>query len=139
MSKIDETFLFLDEDGIGEVPIAKLGTAIRLAGGYPTEAEVKELTAKADPSGSGNFTLSSFQSVMKFVSAPNKEDILSSFKVFDKDGEGKISPSELRHILLSMGERLTDDEVEDFVKEATLDKEGQIDYKMFLEQILSGN
>jgi Ca2+-binding EF-hand superfamily protein len=38
-----------------------------------------------------------------------------------------------------MGERLTDDEVEDFVKEATLDKEGQIDYTMFLEQILSGN
>ena len=136
MSKTDEAFMFLDENGLGEVPIAKLGTAIRLSGGYPTEAEVKEYAAKAD-NGNGSFTLDGLKTVMKFVSDPNKDDVLAAFKVFDKDGEGKISPAELRHILLSMGERLTDDEAEDFVKEAVLDKEGQIDYKMFLDQILS--
>eukprot|EP00529_Nitzschia_sp_RCC80_P032898 CAMPEP_0113453278 /NCGR_PEP_ID=MMETSP0014_2-20120614/7276_1 /TAXON_ID=2857 /ORGANISM="Nitzschia sp." /LENGTH=137 /DNA_ID=CAMNT_0000344669 /DNA_START=87 /DNA_END=500 /DNA_ORIENTATION=- /assembly_acc=CAM_ASM_000159 len=136
MSKTDDAFMFLDENGLGEVPIAKLGQAIRLAGGYPTEAEVKEYATKAD-NGSGNFTLDGLKTAMKFVSDPNKGDVIAAFKVFDKDGEGKISPAELRHILLSMGERLTDDEAEDFVKEAVLDKEGQIDYKMFLDQILS--
>jgi calmodulin len=34
-----------------------------------------------------------------------------SFKVFDKDGNGYISASELKMVMASLGEKLTDDEV----------------------------
>ena len=39
------------------------------------------------------------------------EDIIKSFHVFDKDGNGLIAASELRNILTNMGDKLSDDQV----------------------------
>ena len=42
----------------------------------------------------------------------NTEDELEeAFRVFDKDGSGKISIDELRHIMTNKGEKLTDEQV----------------------------
>lgn len=39
------------------------------------------------------------------------DEIREAFRVFDKDGNGRMAVAELRHILTSLGERLTDNEV----------------------------
>lgn len=51
------------------------------------------------------------------------------FQTFDRDGSGKISADELRQMMHTLGERLTDDEIEDMIREADEDGDGQIDYR----------
>ena len=50
-----------------------------------------------------------------------------AFKVFDRDNNGFISAAELRHVMTSIGEKLTDDEVDEMIREADLDGDGRID------------
>ena len=56
------------------------------------------------------------------------EEIKEAFKVFDKDGNGFISAAELRHIMTNLGEKLTDEEVDEMIREADVDGDGQINY-----------
>jgi calmodulin len=58
-----------------------------------------------------------------------EQELLNAFKVFDKDGSGTISSDELRNVLKSLGENLTDDEVEEMIKLADRDGDGHIDCK----------
>lgn len=51
------------------------------------------------------------------------------FRVFDKNNDGLISSNELRHVMTSLGERLTEEEVDDMIKEADLDGDGQVNYE----------
>ncbi len=51
------------------------------------------------------------------------------YRVFDKDGNGLISAAELRHVMTNLGEKLTDEEVEDMMKEADIDGDGQVNYE----------
>ena len=63
----------------------------------------------------------------------NKEDIeeemKEAFRVFDKDGNGFISAAELRHVMVHLGERLSDAEVEEMIREADIAGDGQINYE----------
>ena len=50
-------------------------------------------------------------------------------RVFDKDGNGLISASELRIVMDNLGEKLTDDEVDEMIREADLDGDGMVSYE----------
>jgi len=53
-------------------------------------------------------------------------------QVFDKDGNGFISAAELRHVMTNLGEKLTDEEVDEMIREADIDGDGQVIYPSFL-------
>ena len=53
---------------------------------------------------------------------------LTIFRIFDKDDDGLISVEELRHIMLSFGEKMTEKELDEMIAEANCDKDGHIDY-----------
>jgi calmodulin len=55
------------------------------------------------------------------------QELRNAFRVFDKDGSGTISAEELRRVLLSLGENLTDAEVEDMIQMADVNGDGSID------------
>jgi calmodulin len=51
----------------------------------------------------------------------------AAFAVFDKDGSGTISADELRQVMKSLGEDLTDREIDEMIAEADKDRNGTID------------
>jgi len=53
--------------------------------------------------------------------------------VFDKDGNGYISAAELRHVMTNLGEKLSDVEVDEMIREADVDGDGQINYEEFVK------
>jgi calmodulin len=64
-----------------------------------------------------------------------EEEMREAFMIFDSDGNGTISAEELRQIMQNLGETLTNEEIEDMVKEADLDGDGQIDYNEFVRMM----
>ena len=63
----------------------------------------------------------------KMKDTDSEEEIREAFKVFDRDNNGFISAAELRHVMTSIGEKLTDDEVDEMIREADTDGDGRID------------
>jgi calmodulin len=57
------------------------------------------------------------------------EDLREAFKIFDKNGDGKIDPKELRHVMTNLGEKLTDDEVDEMIQTADADGDGKVNYE----------
>ena len=50
-------------------------------------------------------------------------------KMFDRDGSGKISSSELRHVLTKTGRmKLTEEEVTEMIAEVDEDQDGKINF-----------
>ena len=66
----------------------------------------------------------------------SEEELREAFKVFDKDGNGFISAAELRHVMTNLGEKLTDEEVDEMIREADLDGDGQVDYEEFVKMMM---
>ena len=46
-----------------------------------------------------------------------------------QDGKGFISAAELRHVMTNLGEKLTDEEVDEMIREADIDGDGQVNYE----------
>ena len=51
------------------------------------------------------------------------------FRIFDKDDDGFISVEELRHIMQSLGEKMSDKELDEMIVEADSDRDGLINYQ----------
>lgn len=56
-------------------------------------------------------------------------DFSLSQKVFDKDGDGFISESELRRTMANLGEVLTETELAEMIREADRNGDGRVDYE----------
>jgi calmodulin len=96
-------------------------------------------THQIDADGSGTIDFPEFLTMMarKMKDTDSEEEILEAFKVFDKDGNGFISAAELRHIMTNLGEKLTDEEVDEMIREADIDGDGQINYEEFVKMMMS--
>lgn len=55
-----------------------------------------------------------------------EEGLIEGFKMSDRDGNGFISAAELRHVMTNCGEQLTDEELDDAIREADANGDVQI-------------
>ena len=81
--------------------------------------------------GNGTIDFEEFLHMMakKMKETDSEEELREAFRVFDKDGNGYISAAELRHVMTNLGEKLTDEEVDEMIKEADLDGDGRVNYE----------
>lgn len=68
---------------------------------------------------------------MKTASEMERE-LQQSFKVFDANGDGFINASELRQVMSTIGEKMTEKDINDIMKQWDRDGDGKIDYKGYL-------
>ena len=55
----------------------------------------------------------------------HEELMLEAFRVFDRDGDGKITASEMKYVMNNqLGENLSLEEVQAMIKVADIDKDG---------------
>jgi len=130
LNDIKECFTLYDKDADGKISCKELGTVVRSLGMNPTEAEVEDLSKNMIRG--PTFGLPELLQVMaRFMgeSRNKREEIRESFSVFDRDGTGMISAAELRHVMTNIGEKLSDQEVDEMIREIEVDRDGQINYE----------
>lgn len=86
---------------------------MRNMGQNPTDTELQQMISEVDADGNGLIDFAEFVTLMarKMNNTDRDAEIREAFSVFDKDGSGKISSDELRQIMKSLGEDLTEEEV----------------------------
>ena len=130
IAEFKEAFALFDKDGDGTITTKELGTVMRSLGQNPTEAELQDMINEVDADGNGTIDFPEFLNLMarKMQDTDSEEELKEAFKVFDKDGNGFISAAELRHVMTNLGEKLTDEEVDEMIREADVDGDGQVNY-----------
>ena len=58
-----------------------------------------------------------------------EEELREGFRYFDKDGSGFVDAAELRYTLTTLGDTLSDEQAEDFFKQADINEDGKISYE----------
>ena len=65
----------------------------------------------------------------KFVEHDLQADVRQAFRMFDRDCSGTVNAQELRHVMMNLGEKLSEDEVDEMMREADVDGDGEINYE----------
>ncbi|XP_044836073.1 calmodulin-like protein 5 [Mauremys mutica] len=137
IAEFKEAFSLFDKDGDGTITTSELGTVMRSLGQNPTEAELQDMIGELDADGSGTVDFPEFLSMMarKMRDTDSEEEIREAFRVFDRDKNGYISAAELRHVMTNLGEKLTDEEVDEMIREADSNSDGQVNYEEFVRMM----
>ena len=157
-----EAFSLFDKRGNGRVSLESLGDLLRACGQNPTLAEIRDLekTVGGDctllmhpfhhslkPKHQCSLTLLSpavdFESFSKVLNRPGgfrdpgePEEYCRGFQVFDKEMTGFIGVGQLRYILTNLGEKMSDEEVDELLK-AVDTSSGEINYTELVRTILA--
>ncbi|GAM23349.1 hypothetical protein SAMD00019534_065240, partial [Acytostelium subglobosum LB1] len=132
-----EAFNLFDRDKDGKISTQDLGTVMRSVGSNPTQAELQDMIKEVDD-GNGLVDFQHFAMLMqrKTQYSDADADIKQAFKVFDKKGNGYASVADLKHTLVSIGEKLTKEEFDNVLKDAKI-VDGQIHVDEFIRIIKS--
>jgi calmodulin len=133
-SKVSEVFAFYSSSG--RLPFLKFSACIRSLGLLITEKEVNEYKLNYQ------FPLD-FQTFSKIVdhvfkaqgSKTSTDELAKAFKTFDVKGKGVVQVSDLRHFLTSLGEKLTEEEIDEAMKIAGLTDKVELSYVDFLNLV----
>ncbi|XP_013926337.1 PREDICTED: centrin-2-like [Thamnophis sirtalis] len=130
-----EAFDLLDADGTGTIDVRDLKVSIRALGFDPTKEELRRVVAEVDKEGAGKIGFDAFYSVMaqKMSEIDSKEDILKAFKLFVDKDSGRIAFKNLKQIAAEIGEKLTDEELQEMINEADLNGDGEVTEQEFLK------
>jgi calmodulin len=139
IAEFREAFEIFDKNRDGFITIKELAEIMKNLGQNPTEAELTDMINEVDIDGNGNIDFKEFLGLMarKMRDSDTEEELIEAFKVFDRDGNGLISATELKHVMISLGEKITDEEVDEMIKEADIDGDGYINYEEFVRMIIN--
>ena len=141
LQQFREAFEQYDNDNDGSITLKEFSlvmNSLHLNNDF-TQDQINSVMEKAGNSSTGKMKVDDFLSIIssKYKETDTAEEIISAFRTFDKDGNGIISSNELKHIMITLGERLTDEEVDDIIREADINGDGFIYYEDFVKSMLA--
>ncbi|CAD5113613.1 DgyrCDS2773 [Dimorphilus gyrociliatus] len=130
-----EAFKLFDKDNNGYITTKELGTVMRSLGQNPTEQELIDKINEVDVDGSGTIDFQEFVVMMARQQCMGREELEQAFRIFDANGDGYIDSAELRHLLTNVGEKLSDEDVDEMIAEVDVDGDGKVNWKEFVQMM----
>ncbi|XP_039268520.2 myosin light chain 3, skeletal muscle isoform-like [Styela clava] len=138
---IVEAFELFDKDGDNKIYFYQVGDVVRALGECPTNEDVEkcmENPSKEDMKAK-KLTVDEFKPIFtKIINDAVKgtqEDFMEGLRVFDKDGNGTVMGAEIRHVLTTLGEKLTSAQVSAMMQ-GQEESNGSINYAVFCKFLL---
>ena len=119
-----------DKNGDQKISESELRQVMNYLGLKASENEVKAMIQVVDKNRNGYVDYDEFiqmmtQTQIKPLNA--EEELRKTFNIFDMDGNGYISHDEIKMTMEHLGEKVTDDEVNEMIKAADKNGDGKID------------
>ena len=143
IGNIKQHFLALDEEGCCDMPVSRLKGIMQDPNVNMSESDISTLMTELDIDGNG--TIDSCEFLILLSKRKDKElkevihkalilrsPIRKEFKTFDANGDGYITPKDLRNAMKKHKGMLNDCHVKEMVKDAKKSDGGKIDYDEFI-------
>ncbi|KNC71149.1 hypothetical protein SARC_16316 [Sphaeroforma arctica JP610] len=101
------------------------------------DSQLESMLAEAPGSSSLNFTMFLTLFGEKLAGSDPEMAIKNAFECFDDEGMGNVNADVLREYLTTMGDRMTDDEVDEIMRGTHVSGES-FDYCAFVKLLKSG-
>lgn len=135
IQEFKEAFNMIDQNRDGFIDKEDLHDMLASLGKNPTDQQLDQMMGEAP--GPINFTMFLTMFGEKLNGTDPEEVIRNAFACFDEDNKGYINEDRLRELLTTMGDRFTEDEVDEMYREAPI-KGGNFDYVEFIRILKHG-
>ena len=132
---LKRAFETLDRNGDGNITLKELKEGLS---GIKNKDELIGIMEGWDTDGSGAINYTEFiAATMEQNMYLKEENLRTAFKMFDKDGSGKISIDEMKQALGAEldGQTESEEDWNQLIREVDIDGDGEIDFEEFIEEI----
>merc|ERR1712170_303086 len=132
IQEFKEAFNMIDANKDQLIDQADLAEIYASLGKNPSDKELDDMIKMAP----GPIILTMFGE--KLMGTDPEDVIKNAFQCFDDNGDGKINDGYLRELLTTMGDRFTDDQVDQLFHDAPISNNGDFNYVEFTKQLKHG-
>jgi calmodulin len=136
---IKEAFQTYDKDNDGYIATKEMGSVMRALGQNLTDQEYQDLVKIYDREDTGKIEFTEFfHLAQQRMKEPEGEDeLIEAFRLFDRANEGVVPADEIAHAMSNTSEKLSKEEIDEFIRAADVRGDGQINYEEFIKMMLA--
>lgn len=117
INELKESFALLDKDGNGVISKEDLEAMLVSLGQNPTSSDLSYMLSLIPSPLNFAAYLTFFSTHLSAISP--REEITDAFKTFDENNSGKVNLDVLKDALMTMGSRMSEDQVDNALKKFT--------------------
>lgn len=136
IQEFKEAFNMIDANKDQLIDQTDLSEIYASLGKNPSDKELDDMIKMAP--GPINFTMFLTMFGEKLMGTDPEDVIKNAFQCFDDNGDGNINEDYLRELLTTMGDRFTDDQVDQLFHDAPINSTGNFNYTEFTKQLKHG-
>lgn len=133
------SYKMFDKDTNGQIDADEYMSIMNSMGGEKTEAQAEADINFVTGGRADVVTFKDFCSIMENEQpyGDSQEKIIRAYSALDDNNDGKVNAAELKHIMLHYCKDLREADVDEMVKEAGIDANGNIDYQTWSQTLFA--
>jgi len=134
-----EAFQALDKKGEEQIKVGDIAAGFKKLGHNMKPEFMEKWEEDIDVEGTGYIDYDEFELLFrrKLQEDDDERELKEMFRVLDKEKKGEVNVNELRWIMKSLGDDLTEEDIDEMIADVDTDGSGWVDYDEFAK-LMSG-